>query len=383
MPTSAALLDEAEAIRRDLERRLRRQPRPAARAPLLGAANRAGRDKLVLVRRRLRHRRLRRLGRAADRRVDRQGRQGHPAGRRRVARPPRTSPRARADDVLGVVRPRRGCSTTSAPSPGWGVSVDAPARRADPALGVRHRRRRPDPRHQPVRPAQRRERQGRRPRAARRRPAPSRRRCSPTARSRSTRTDGLAARRRRAPSPTPSPRCSARLDAEHGYLAVHGLPRPAPRRRPGRRPRRRSRPRTGRPVTFGWGPRFLHSTGQYHKGGPPHGRLPADHRPSRATTSTMPGPAVHLRHASSPPRPPATRTVLADHGRPVLRLHLDRPGGRRSAPLREAAAVTTTGDQRAWTNPLRDPRGPAAAPDRRAVRAGASSASPATCPARS
>ncbi|HQD68811.1 MAG TPA: glucose-6-phosphate isomerase, partial [Ornithinibacter sp.] len=25
--------------------------------------------------------------------------------------------------------------------------------------------------------------------------------------------------------------------------------------------------RTGRPATFGWGPRFLHSTGQYHKGG--------------------------------------------------------------------------------------------------------------------
>src|SRR6478736_9962368 len=25
---------------------------------------------------------------------------------------------------------------------------------------------------------------------------------------------------------------------------------------------------SGRPVTFGWGPRFLHSTGQYHKGGP-------------------------------------------------------------------------------------------------------------------
>lgn len=29
--------------------------------------------------------------------------------------------------------------------------------------------------------------------------------------------------------------------------------------------------RTGRPVTFGWGPRFLHSTGQYHKGGPSSG----------------------------------------------------------------------------------------------------------------
>lgn len=29
--------------------------------------------------------------------------------------------------------------------------------------------------------------------------------------------------------------------------------------------------RIGRPVTFGWGPRFLHSTGQYHKGGPANG----------------------------------------------------------------------------------------------------------------
>jgi glucose-6-phosphate isomerase len=27
----------------------------------------------------------------------------------------------------------------------------------------------------------------------------------------------------------------------------------------------------GRPTTFGWGPRFLHSTGQYHKGGPDQG----------------------------------------------------------------------------------------------------------------
>ncbi|HEY3685497.1 MAG TPA: glucose-6-phosphate isomerase [Streptosporangiaceae bacterium] len=29
--------------------------------------------------------------------------------------------------------------------------------------------------------------------------------------------------------------------------------------------------RTVHPVTFGWGPRFLHSTGQYHKGGPQRG----------------------------------------------------------------------------------------------------------------
>ena len=29
--------------------------------------------------------------------------------------------------------------------------------------------------------------------------------------------------------------------------------------------------KTQRPVTFGWGPRFLHSTGQFHKGGQPNG----------------------------------------------------------------------------------------------------------------
>jgi glucose-6-phosphate isomerase len=28
---------------------------------------------------------------------------------------------------------------------------------------------------------------------------------------------------------------------------------------------------SARPTTFGWGPRFLHSTGQYHKGGPAQG----------------------------------------------------------------------------------------------------------------
>ena len=29
--------------------------------------------------------------------------------------------------------------------------------------------------------------------------------------------------------------------------------------------------RLNKPVTFGWGPRFLHSTGQIHKGGQPNG----------------------------------------------------------------------------------------------------------------
>jgi glucose-6-phosphate isomerase len=29
--------------------------------------------------------------------------------------------------------------------------------------------------------------------------------------------------------------------------------------------------KTNKPTTFGWGPRFLHSTGQFHKGGQPNG----------------------------------------------------------------------------------------------------------------
>ncbi len=75
--------------------------------------------------------------------------------------------------------------------------------------------------------------------------------------------------------------------------------------------------RTGRPVTFGWGPRFLHSTGQFHKGGPAVGVFlqvtgagggPRD-----------PGPSVHLRRTD---RGAGRRRcqVLAEHGRPVLRL---------------------------------------------------------------
>ena len=31
--------------------------------------------------------------------------------------------------------------------------------------------------------------------------------------------------------------------------------------------------KTGSPITFGWGPRFLHSTGQFHKGGPLNGKF--------------------------------------------------------------------------------------------------------------
>lgn len=111
----------------------------------------------------------------------------------------------------------------------------------------------------------------------------------------------------------------ARLDPEHGYVAVMAY-----------LDRERDAPFAGvadalaarlhRPVTFGWGPRFLHSTGQYHKGGPrtgvylqitdaPHEDLPV---PGRDFTL---GEFIMAQAGGD-------AAVLADHGRPVLVLHL-------------------------------------------------------------
>ncbi|MFB2599857.1 glucose-6-phosphate isomerase [Herbiconiux sp. P17] len=78
--------------------------------------------------------------------------------------------------------------------------------------------------------------------------------------------------------------------------------------------------RSGRPVTFGWGPRFLHSTGQYHKGGPAVGvflQITADTAddleiPDRPFTF---GQLIQAQAAGD-------AGVLAAHGRPVLRLNL-------------------------------------------------------------
>jgi len=62
----------------------------------------------------------------------------------------------------------------------------------------------------------------------------------------------------------------AELDTDDGYVSVHAyLDRTsAPQ---ATKLREAIAARTSRPVTFGWAPRFLHSTGQYHKGGPKQG----------------------------------------------------------------------------------------------------------------
>ena len=88
----------------------------------------------------------------------------------------------------------------------------------------------------------------------------------------------------------------------------------------------------GRPVTFGWGPRFLHSTGQFHKGGPADRRVPADHssagrRTSRSRSGRSPSASSSQAQAAG------DASVLADHGRPVLTLTLDRPAANVAALL--------------------------------------------------
>ena len=83
---------------------------------------------------------------------------------------------------------------------------------------------------------------------------------------------------------------------------------------------------TGRPVTFGWGPRFLHSTGQFHKGGPASGvYLQLTGTPgSDFGIPGLPFTFGELISAQSA----GDAQVLADHGRPVVRLHLsDRAAG--------------------------------------------------------
>ena len=81
--------------------------------------------------------------------------------------------------------------------------------------------------------------------------------------------------------------------------------------------------KSARPTTFGWAPRFLHSTGQYHKGGPRQGvfvQLIAlsekdIHVPGRDFTL---GQLIASQAAGD-------AQVLADLGRPVLSLTLTNP----------------------------------------------------------
>jgi glucose-6-phosphate isomerase len=88
-----------------------------------------------------------------------------------------------------------------------------------------------------------------------------------------------------------------------------------------------------RPTTFGWAPRFLHSTGQYHKGGPKQGvfiQLIAHSEkdvqvPNRDFTL---GQLIASQAAGD-------AQVLADLGRPVLSLTLTNPEANFAELLKE------------------------------------------------
>jgi len=86
-------------------------------------------------------------------------------------------------------------------------------------------------------------------------------------------------------------------------------------------------------TTLGYGPRFLHSTGQLHKGGPNSGVF------LQITSGRRRGPGdsrreVHLRRAQG--RAGAGRfQVLSDRGRRILRVHLGKDVAAGLAKLRE------------------------------------------------
>lgn len=114
---------------------------------------------------------------------------------------------------------------------------------------------------------------------------------------------------------------------EHGYLALTAFVAPAPERDAALgRLRLAVRDATRRATTVGYGPRYLHSTGQLHKGGAPIGwflQLVAGHRadlpvPGRGYTF---GTLIDAQAEGD-------LAALEAHGLPVLRVHLgDDPDG--------------------------------------------------------
>lgn len=81
----------------------------------------------------------------------------------------------------------------------------------------------------------------------------------------------------------------------------------------------------GVPVTLGWGPRFLHSTGQLHKGGPPVGAFlqlldTSDVDVAIPDADSSFGALISAQAAGD-------RNVLIEHGRPVIALRTADPAG--------------------------------------------------------
>jgi len=108
----------------------------------------------------------------------------------------------------------------------------------------------------------------------------------------------------------------------HAYLALCAFLAPTPRRERLLHDLRTTlRRRLGLVTTLGWGPRFLHSTGQLHKGGPASVlvlQLTADDPADQA----IPG-SPYTFGALKAAQALGDQQALAESGRPVLRIHLD------------------------------------------------------------
>ncbi len=307
---------------------------------------------------------LRRLGRAAHRREHRQERHRRPPGRGRGPRPRGHQPAATltvaqlvADTDGGGHRPSPTRTTTTA-APRCSVAGSLGAQMLLWEVG--HRGRRSAARDQPVRPARRRERQERRPGDARRPARTPSRATSSTARSRSAALGGdwLGDAGTLEAAVTA---LLAQLDAEQGYVAVMAyLDRleHADARGRARRPRRAAQAPDD--VRLGTAVPALHRP--VPQGRPARRGLPPDHRRRPARTSPIPGRDFGFGTFIAA-QAAGDANVLADHGRPVLRLHLDDPttglapsaGGARARRARQPAAR---------------PAGPPAAHGRRALRHG-------------
>ncbi|MFU8857882.1 MAG: bifunctional transaldolase/phosoglucose isomerase [Deferrisomatales bacterium] len=125
------------------------------------------------------------------------------------------------------------------------------------------------------------------------------------------------------------------------YVALHAYLQPCPGHDgPLRALQAAIRDRTRLATTLGYGPRFLHSTGQLHKGGPAAGlfvQLTADDRQD-AVIPDAPGGAIHALTFGVLKRAQALgdARALADRGRPVLRIHLGESAGAGLRRLKEA-----------------------------------------------
>jgi len=84
------------------------------------------------------------------------------------------------------------------------------------------------------------------------------------------------------------------------------------------------RKRTKCTTTFGYGPRYLHSTGQYHKGGPPNGLFIQLYQPADEDIE-IPEAGYSFEHLKNAQALGDMQT-LRTHGLPVVRVEVDGPG---------------------------------------------------------